>query len=173
MFKKLKRLAYLKFARKLNNAPTVPVPSIISENTKLTGDIISNGIVHVDGRVEGDITCEELVIGLKGAVIGSVNVSNLHLYGLLQGKANVDKLFVAKTAKLLGDATHNQIAIEPGAYIDGHCIRSGAPTCLTPQPWIGLKPCSTALRTLPALSDWERIMTTYTRAGSRRMQATL
>lgn len=96
MFKKLKRLAYLKFARKLNNAPTVPVPSIISENTKLTGDIISNGIVHVDGRVEGDITCEELVIGLKGAVIGSVNVSNLHLYGLLQGKANVDKLFVAK-----------------------------------------------------------------------------
>ena len=127
MFKKLKRLAYLKFARKLNNAPTVPVPSIISENTKLTGDIISNGIGHVDGRVEGDVTCEELVIGLKGAVIGSVNVSNLHLYGLLQGKANVDKLFVAKTAKLLGDATHNQIAIEPGAYIDGHCIRSGAP----------------------------------------------
>ena len=44
MFKKLKRLAYLKFARKLNNAPTVPVPSIISENTKLTGDIISNQV---------------------------------------------------------------------------------------------------------------------------------
>ena len=152
MFKKLKRLAYLKFARKLNNAPTVPVPSIISENTKLTGDIISNGIVHVDGRVEGDITCEELVIGLKGAVIGSVNVSNLHLYGLLQGKANVDKLFVAKTAKLLGDATHNQIAIEPGAYIDGHCIRvqnkpaaepaaSEAPkTAAAPQPTVVAAP---------------------------------
>ena len=45
----------------------------------------------------------------------------------MQGKAVVDKLFVAKTAKLLGDATHNQIAIEPGAYIDGHCIRAGAP----------------------------------------------
>ena len=127
MFKKLKRIAYLKFARKLNNAPSVPVPSIISENTKLTGDIISTGIIHIDGRVEGDISCEELVIGLKGTVIGSVNANNLHLYGQLQGKAVVDKLFVAKTAKLLGDATHNQIAIEPGAYIDGHCIRAGAP----------------------------------------------
>lgn len=127
MFKKLKRIAYLKFARKLNNAPSVPVPSIISENTKVTGDIISTGIIHVDGRVEGDISCEELVIGLKGMVIGSVNANNLHLYGQLQGKAIVDKLFVAKTAKLLGDATHNQIAIEPGAYIDGHCIRAGAP----------------------------------------------
>ena len=79
-----------------------PFRASSAKNTKLTGDIISNGIVHVDGRVEGDITCEELVIGLKGAVIGSVNVSNLHLYGLLQGKANVDKLFVAKTAKLFG-----------------------------------------------------------------------
>lgn len=127
MFKKLKRIAYLKFARKLNNAPSVPVPSIISENTKVTGDIISTGIVHIDGRVEGDISCEELVIGLKGMVIGSANANNLHLYGQLQGKAVVDKLFVAKTAKLLGDATHNQIAIEPGAYIDGHCIRAGAP----------------------------------------------
>ena len=127
MFKKLKRIAYLKFARKLNNAPSVPVPSIISENTKVTGDIISTGIIHIDGRVEGDISCEELVIGLKGTVIGSVNANNLHLYGQLQGKAVVDKLFVAKTAKLLGDATHNQIAIEPGAYIDGHCIRAVAP----------------------------------------------
>ena len=60
-------------------------------------------------------------------IVGSVNVTNLQLYGLLQGKANVDKLFVSKTAKLFGDANHNQIAIEPGAYIDGHCVRSGAP----------------------------------------------
>ena len=67
---KLKKMLFLKFARKFNkNAEAVPVPSIISENTKIAGDIISKGIVHVDGRVEGDITCEELVIGLKGAVV--------------------------------------------------------------------------------------------------------
>lgn len=126
--KKFKRMLYLKFARKFNkNTDAVPVPTIISENTKINGDIISNGIIHVDGKVEGDITCDELVIGLKGAVVGSVSVTNLHLYGFLQGKADVDKLFIAKTAKLLGDATHNSIAIEPGAYIDGHCIRAGAP----------------------------------------------
>ena len=127
MFKKLKRIMLLKYARKLNNGQSVPVPSIISENTKLKGDIISNGIIHIDGKVEGDVTCDELVIGLKGILIGSVNANNLHLYGVLQGKAVVDKLFVAKTAKLMGDATHNSIAIEPGAYIDGHCIRSGGP----------------------------------------------
>lgn len=94
---KLKKMLFLKFARKFNkNAEAVPVPSIISENTKIAGDIISKGIVHVDGRVEGDITCEELVIGLKGAVVGTVTANNLHLYGILQGKAVVDSLFIAK-----------------------------------------------------------------------------
>ena len=126
--KKIKRLLYLKLARRLSRSSTgAPVPSIISENAKLKGDIISEGIVHVDGQVEGDISCEELVIGIKGVVVGSVSANNIQLYGILNGKASADNLFIAKSAKLIGDATHNTIAIEPGAYVDGHCMRLGAP----------------------------------------------
>lgn len=126
--KRLKRLIYLKLARRLSKSTTgAPVPSIVSENTKVKGDIVSDGIIHVDGQVEGDIACDELVIGVKGSVAGAVTANNLQLYGALKGKALVDNLFVAKSAKLLGDAVHNTIAIEPGAYIDGHCIRQGGP----------------------------------------------
>lgn len=126
--KKIKRLIYLKLARRLSRSSTgAPVPSIISENSKIKGDIISDGIVHVDGRVEGDISCDELIIGVKGQVVGSVNANNLQLYGVLSGKATVDNLFIAHTAKMIGDASHNTIAIEPGAYVDGHCIRIGSP----------------------------------------------
>lgn len=124
--KKLKRLIYLKFARSLNkNMSDVPVPTIISENTRVNGDIIGNATLHVDGHVEGDISCEELVIGNKGVVEGSVVVKSLQLYGTLTGKAVAEKIFIAKTAKLIGDATHVSIAIEPGAYIDGRCLRVG------------------------------------------------
>lgn len=126
--KKLKRLIYLKLARRLSRSTTgAPVPSIVSENTKIKGDIISDGIIHVDGQVEGDISCDELIIGVKGSVTGSVTANVLQLYGALKGKALVDNLFIAKSAKLIGDAAHNTIAIEPGAYIDGHCIRQGGP----------------------------------------------
>ena len=126
--KKLKRLIYLKLARKLSRSSTgAPVPSIVSENTKVKGDILSDGIIHIDGTVEGDVSCEELIIGIKGSVIGSVNAKSLQLYGALKGKALADSLFIAKSAKLIGDAAHNTIAIEPGAYIDGHCIRQGGP----------------------------------------------
>lgn len=126
--KKWKRLLFLKIARRLSrNDNSIPVPTIISANTSVKGDIVSDGILHVDGHVQGDITCSELVIGIKGSVTGSVKVQNMHLYGTLRGKAVADVLFVSKSAKLIGDATHTSIAIEPGAYIDGHCMRAGSP----------------------------------------------
>ncbi len=126
--KNFKRMLYLKFARKFNrNVEAVPVPTIISETTQINGDFICKGVIHIDGRVEGDISCDELVIGTKGSVFGNVTANNVHLYGLLQGKISTDKLFIAQSAKLIGDAVHNSIAIEPGAYIEGHCLRAGAP----------------------------------------------
>ena len=126
--KKIKRLIYVKLARRLSKSTTgAPVPSIVSENTKLIGNIISDGIIHIDGSVEGDVSCDELIIGIKGSVSGAITANNLQLYGALMGKAMVDNMFVAKSAKLIGDAVHNSIAIEPGAYIDGHCLRQGAP----------------------------------------------
>ncbi len=122
--KKFKKTMYLKLARAFGQGNNCrQVPTIIGENTKVRGDINSNGIIHVDGYIEGDINCEELVIGVKGNILGTVKAQSMFLYGGLQGKAMVDSLFIAKTAKLIGDATHNTIAIEPGAYIDGHCIR--------------------------------------------------
>ena len=117
-------MLYLKMARAFGNSKkSHHVPTIIGETTKVVGDIKSNGILHVDGSIEGDISCEELVIGVKGNVVGTVKAQSMYLYGTLQGKAIADSLFIAKTAKIIGDVTHNTIAIEPGAYIDGHCIR--------------------------------------------------
>ena len=126
--KNFKRLFFLKIARRMSkNDSNLPVPTIIGSNSKIKGDIISDGILQIDGQVQGDVTCSELVIGVKGMVSGCVTVQNLQLYGTLKGKAIVDNLFVSKSAKLIGDAKHNSIAIEPGAYIDGHCIRAGSP----------------------------------------------
>lgn len=121
----LRRIIYLKIARKLSRSSAGPVPSIISEGTKFKGNIVSNGVIQIDGRVDGDISCDELIIGVKGNVVGTVTANNMFLYGVLQGTANVNELFIAKSAKLLGDAAHTTIAVEPGAYIDGRCLRKG------------------------------------------------
>ena len=123
--KKLRKTIYLKFARLLGRGRNgVSVPTIIAENTIVKGNMNSTGILHVDGTIDGDVTCEELIIGVKGSITGTVRAQSMHLYGTLQGEAYADSLFIAQTARLIGDASHNTIAIEPGAYIEGRCIRS-------------------------------------------------
>ena len=111
--KNLRRLIYLKFARRLSrNSQSIPVPSIISNNSSFEGNIESSGIIHIDGRYKGNINCEELIIGVKGFVQGEIKTQRLYIYGVLEGNAEVDSLFIAKTAKLQGDITHNSISIE-------------------------------------------------------------
>lgn len=120
--KKFRRMLYLKIAR-MGRGSNTPVPSIISYGTKIKGNILGGDVIHIDGRLEGNIVCEELIIGVKGQVIGQVKAKSLSLYGALQGTAESESIFIAGSAHLTGDALHHTIAIEPGAYIEGRCIR--------------------------------------------------
>ncbi len=120
---KLRRMLYLKIAR-MSRGSNTPVPSIISFGTKIKGNILSGDIIHIDGSLEGNIVCEELIIGSRGHVYGQVKAKNLSIYGLLQGSAEAENVVLAKSSRIIGDIMHHSIAIEPGAFIDGHCIRA-------------------------------------------------
>ena len=120
--KKFRRMLYLKIAR-MGRGSNAPVPSIISFGTKIKGNILGGDVIHIDGRLEGNIVCEELIIGVRGNVTGQVKAKSLSLYGNLQGTAEADNIFIAGSARLTGDAMHKTLAIEPGAFIEGRCIR--------------------------------------------------
>lgn len=121
----IRRTIYLKVARLMGRGKGGnSVPTIIAENSSVKGDITSAGTLHVDGTIEGDVTCDELIIGLKGVVNGAVKAQSLYLYGSLNGEVCADSLFISQTAHLVGDISHNSIAIEPGAYIEGRCIKN-------------------------------------------------
>jgi len=131
IMKNFRRMLYLKVAR-MGRGSNTPVPSIISFGTKIKGDILGGDVIHIDGRLEGNVCCDELIIGSRGQVLGQVRAKTLSLYGTLQGSAEAENLFIAGSARLTGDALHGSIAIEPGAYIEGRCIRINKPAELKP-----------------------------------------
>ncbi len=100
------------------------VPSIISRGLTITGNLVSDGELQIDGRVEGDIHCVSLVVGLSGEVIGEVYASSMRLHGQLTGQVRADSVFLAATARMVGDVHHQSLAIEPGAFLQGMCRRS-------------------------------------------------
>jgi cytoskeletal protein CcmA (bactofilin family) len=102
------------------------VPSIISADLKITGDLISSGEIQIDGTVEGDIECSALIIGVNGSVTGEINAESVRLHGKVEGVIRAKTVYLAATAHMVGDITHDSLAIDPGAFMEGHCGRLGA-----------------------------------------------
>ncbi|WP_246135564.1 bactofilin family protein [Pararhodospirillum oryzae] len=103
------------------------MPSIISADLTVTGDLSSAGEIQIDGRVEGDIRCASLIIGISGSVTGEIRAERLRMHGSISGQVYAKSVFLASTARMTGDITHESLAIEPGAFMEGHCRRSPLP----------------------------------------------
>jgi cytoskeletal protein CcmA (bactofilin family) len=95
----------------------------ITVGTEITGDIISNGDIRLDGVLNGNLTAKgKLVIGESGRVKGVVNCKNSDIYGYVEGKINVTELLALKaTCEVVGDVITNRLAIEPGCKFTGNC----------------------------------------------------
>jgi cytoskeletal protein CcmA (bactofilin family) len=99
------------------------VPSIISADLTIEGNLNSGGEIQVDGVVNGDIRCKALIVGVKGSVIGEVVAQTVRMHGAVKGMIRAKSVFLASTARMSGDVEHESLAIEPGAYMEGHCKR--------------------------------------------------
>jgi cytoskeletal protein CcmA (bactofilin family) len=99
------------------------VPSIISPDLKIIGDLKSTGDVQVDGTVEGDIGSRTLTIGKGGIVQGVIIAETVRIYGSVNGQVNADTVVLANTAKVDGDIAHQSLTMEAGAFVEGHVRR--------------------------------------------------
>ncbi len=111
------------FSRSNKSSAKQLTPSIIGVNCTLTGDIASQGDVHVDGRVDGDVRCGLLVVGDKGAICGEINAETVRVMGAVTGQITAHTVELARTARVLGDITHDRLTVEAGAYVEGRFNR--------------------------------------------------
>lgn len=100
-----------------------PRLSVIGPDVRIVGDIITQGEMQIDGQVEGDITCQTVVVGEGARIAGEVTAESVQVHGELTGKINAGKVRIAKSAKVISDITHEVIEIEAGAHVEGHIIR--------------------------------------------------
>lgn len=109
--------------------PKTPAPpSILSTDLKVMGDLVSNGEIQIDGIVEGDIDTNVLVVGETAQVNGEIVADSCRVHGRVTGQIRARSVSLAKTAHVLGDILHESLAIEQGAYLEGHCRRIEAGT---------------------------------------------
>ena len=103
------------------------VPSIISADLRINGDLVCSGDIQVDGWVDGDIQSRNVVIGEGATVHGAVQAENVRICGTVNGQIKGDTVVLEKTAKVSGDVLHKSLSMEQGAFLEGMCKRLDAP----------------------------------------------
>jgi cytoskeletal protein CcmA (bactofilin family) len=98
-------------------------PSFISTDMRLIGDLASEGEVQIDGTVNGDIKTKVLLVGEKAVIKGEIIADTVKVHGEINGQIKARSVTLASTARMVGDILHENLAIEEGAYLEGHCKR--------------------------------------------------
>lgn len=94
-------------------------PSIISADLHIVGDLEGDGEIQVEGRVDGNIRCESLTIGITGRVEGKIVVNTLRVFGTITGTVRAHTVSMMENARMIGDVAHQKIEIRAGALVDG------------------------------------------------------
>ena len=98
-------------------------PSIIASDVKITGDLITEGDIQMDGTVVGDVKSRTLTIGEDAQVEGSIAAKDLRVFGAVVGQVEAESVALSKNAKVMGDITHHNLSIEQGATLEGNLRR--------------------------------------------------
>lgn len=98
-------------------------PSIIASDVTITGDLISDGDIQMDGTVVGDVTGRTLTIGEQAQVEGSIAVKDLRVFGAVVGQVEAESVALSKNSKVMGDIVHHNLTIEQGATLEGNLRR--------------------------------------------------
>jgi cytoskeletal protein CcmA (bactofilin family) len=103
------------------------VPSIISTDVVLRGNVESAGEVQLDGVLEGDIKASLLIIGERASVKGDVVCESVTVRGRVEGGIRAKSVALASTAHIMGDILHSSLSVESGAHFEGNCRHSDDP----------------------------------------------
>ena len=98
-------------------------PSIISADLRIIGDLSSDGEIQIDGTIDGDIRTKSLLVGETANIKGEIVADRIQVHDTINGQIKARSVTLARSARVIGDILHEDLAIENGAFLEGHCKR--------------------------------------------------
>jgi len=120
MFRKNNKNGSIKSAAHKKEA----IPSIVTQDFNILGNIVSDGNIDFDGIINGNIRCETLVIRANGQVKGEVVAENVQVYGTVKGLIRAKNIQLFADCNVEGIIMHETLSIEDGANVDGKFKRT-------------------------------------------------
>lgn len=99
-------------------------PSVLSSDINILGNIVSEGVLDINGRIEGNVKCENATIREQGFVKGDVVAEVVQIYGRIEGLVKAKHVVLFASAHVTGVIMHESLSIEDGAFVDGKFKRT-------------------------------------------------
>ncbi len=105
-----------------------PIGTVIGAETRLRGDLEFTGGMHLDGRVDGNVTGRPdsnatLVVSRSGRIEGDVRVDNLVLDGTIVGDVHAaQRVELAAGARVTGTVHYRLLEMAMGAEVNGQLV---------------------------------------------------
>ena len=112
---------------------TAKIETLIGPGTRIEGNLIVTGGVHLEGYVKGNVTTGPegtavLSIGPQGVVEGVVEVPRVVVHGEVRGDIRArDKVELGAGARVSGNVSYGVIEMAAGAVIQGRLVAPAAP----------------------------------------------
>ncbi|MDI6601166.1 MAG: polymer-forming cytoskeletal protein [Thermoanaerobacteraceae bacterium] len=105
------------------NVSSDRITTLIGHETSITGSIKSDGILRIDGKVDGGIEATgDVILGEKSIITGDIKAVNAVIAGELNGNITCSgTVSIESSGKVFGDIESYNLRIVEGAVIEGRC----------------------------------------------------
>ena len=109
-------------------------PSLLAANLRMSGEIVLDGDLQVDGEVEGNVSARKLVIGQTGSIKGNITAEDVTVAGKADGEVKAKRVILQDTAQITGNICYEVLGVAEGAVIEGECRKQEWAASATPVP---------------------------------------
>lgn len=93
---------------------------IIGSDTIIKGEIISKGTVRIDGRFEGNLAAESVIVGEGGYLLGDITSRTLLAAGRITGNVHSNEsVEIQPKGEVCGDIYTTRLTVADGGVFEG------------------------------------------------------
>jgi cytoskeletal protein CcmA (bactofilin family) len=113
--------------------------TVIAKGLKIVGSVTAEGLVEVNGQIDGELHCTSLIVSRGAHVTGTIAAERVVVDGRVEGPIQGGEVVLKSQAQVVGDIHHQTLAIERGAYFEGRSVRACGSNGHQPER-VGKKP---------------------------------
>lgn len=100
--------------------------SIVSSDLTIEGDLKSDGIVNIDGRLVGNLKCKSVNVNSMGSLEGNIEADQLFNQGEISGDINARSVELKDGSNTKSNLKSDILQVSNGAVLKGRVQISGS-----------------------------------------------